>query len=89
MDTCRGCGNRTRASDLCRTCKSLRHHARQLIDRAGLRVETVTDATGSPWCAWDEKGNVLAGPADTKLAVILELGRTSLAVIASHAMGAL
>lgn len=74
---CPGCGETTRASYLCRTCKSLRHHAILLIERDGLRVETVTDAVGSPWCAWDAKGNVLAGPAYTKLETLLELGSHS------------
>lgn len=75
---CEGCGARTMGhTGFCRTCKSRKFHGRKRVEVEGITIGTVTDAKGSPWCAWDARGEVLAGPADRKSDVLIELGGAS------------
>lgn len=66
---CEGCGNRTEAHYLCRSCKSALHHASKRIDAEGLLV----DQAGGSWWVWSAKGEVLVIGKSTKLAAILAL----------------
>jgi len=72
---CDGCGTRTEGYlGLCRACKGRRHRGLRRASRERLAVESVTEAPGSPWCAWDARGVVVAGPFGRKLEVLIELG---------------
>lgn len=72
---CEGCGTRTMGcTGFCRTCKSRKFHGRKRVETESLLVEKVSDMEGSPWCAWNARGDVLAGPAARKSDVLIELG---------------
>jgi hypothetical protein len=74
---CPSCGTRTTAMDLCRTCKSAKHHGRKRAEREALMVD---EAGGASW-AWGTQGadygEVLAGPCDSREAVYIELGKSA------------
>lgn len=74
---CEGCGTRTQGSTgFCRTCKFQRKRGFKRARLENLLVEQVIpNKPGSVWCAWDKIGNVLAGPADTRHEVVMELGQ--------------
>lgn len=73
---CEGCGTRTMGhTGFCRTCKSRKFHGRKRVKEEGLLVEKVTESAGSPWCAWNTRGDVIAGPSARLSDVLIELGR--------------
>ncbi len=73
---CSFCGCRTESSSgYCLTHKFQNKRGHKRAREESLLVEQVIpDKPGSVWCAWDKIGNVLAGPATTKLEVIMQLG---------------
>lgn len=66
---CDGCGNRTSAMGLCRTCKSAFFHAQKRIQNEGLLV----DKAGGAWWVWSPKGEVLVIGQPDKYSAILAL----------------
>lgn len=66
---CEGCGNRTTAMGLCRTCKSQNHHATKRIEAEGLLLDTA----GGAWWIWSPRGEVLVIGRATRLQAKLAL----------------
>jgi hypothetical protein len=72
---CGGCGNRTKAYPLCRTCKFACIRAHKRIDEEGLIVdEAGTTPELFSWWVWSAKGEVLVIGKKSRLAALLALG---------------
>lgn len=73
---CSFCNHKTEGSTgYCRTCKFQNKRGYKRVREENLMVEQVIPGKpGSVWCAWDKIGNVIAGPVDTKIEVIMQLG---------------
>lgn len=69
---CKSCGVRTRGCmGFCRTCKWARHHAWERVKAEGLLVDTA----GGSWWVWDSRGEILAGPSESRFDVMGMLAR--------------
>lgn len=75
MAKCKGCGVKTTGcTGYCRTCKfGMRLGNRYARVNHLLVEQVIVGKPGSAWYAWDEIGNVLAGPANTKHEALMEL----------------
>ncbi len=73
-----GCGTRSRGGDYCRTCKS---KIQKGATRAAERGILVGEAGGSFW-AWDSRGDVLEGPAESKGPIFLALSTLDVSFMA-------
>lgn len=60
----KGCGG------VCRTCKSMIHHAYKRVKKEGLLVDTA----GGSWWVWDKAGKVLVIGRDSKHKAVMALG---------------
>lgn len=73
---CLVCGTKT--TGIYSLCQQDRKHVRHGTKRAHkecLTIDSVTDAAGSTWCAWNSRGDVVCGPEDSKVKVLSKLGK--------------
>ena len=68
MPKCLGCGARTRAMNLCRSCKAGNKRLHKAAKANGWLVDW---AGGAVW-VWDARGEILAGPCKSHLEALRE-----------------